>query len=658
MYSFLFNNLRFQLAATVFLLIIEIIYFIRPKLRLLSSRIFTLLMISSFIYLIFDYASAICLIYMNEVPRWLLRFTHQGFIFFLQSTLSLIYLYIDLYNRNQKRYSKIKFWGIGCLYIFTLIFVIFAPMEYVVESDGIYSYGAMANFVYIIIVLYIILIIFNAFVSYKKGINKREQVYVFATMFLWILFAIIQILYRKLLVSSVGISAMILLMFLSLENPSEYIDKETFAFNLTALKLMLSEYSNRKRPYVIVHIDLEEFDLLEKQMGSSVISEILLEIRMYLTRTFKLKVYRFSSTSLVFILERKYLLKEEEILKKIEERFKNNWLVNDTQLVLDAHLDVISCPKDFPYTGMISDLISFIQECHLYSSSKSFVRPVDLEIRKNRDRKIEVLRIVKEAIKLKSFEMYYQPIYNIKKECFTNVEALVRLKNITELGFISPEEFIPMTEKNGMIMELSNIIFNKVFTFMNQEKLNQKGIEHVEINLSGLQSVDSDLPKVIKNYLNDYKIDPKSVNLEITESVAVTSGYMLKKNMDELKKIGCTFSMDDFGTGYSNLSQIIKVDFELIKIDKSLLWPCFDEKNESIQNARTLLETLVKMILKLGYGIVVEGVETKEQFEYLKNLGVTFVQGYYFSKPLNEKDFVEFLVEKNKIVSTSEEVLQ
>ena len=145
-----------------------------------------------------------------------------------------------------------------------------------------------------------------------------------------------------------------------------------------------------------------------------------------------------------------------------------------------------------------------------------------------------------------------------------------------------------------------------------------------------------------------YNISPDCVNLEITESIAVTSGYMLKKNMDELRKFGCSFSMDDFGTGYSNLSRIAKADFEMIKIDKSLLWPCFKEDgSDSTRNAKILLENMISMLLKIGRKIVVEGIETKEQFDYLESLGITYAQGFYFSKPIPEQEFLKFIEEKN-----------
>jgi EAL domain-containing protein (putative c-di-GMP-specific phosphodiesterase class I) len=118
--------------------------------------------------------------------------------------------------------------------------------------------------------------------------------------------------------------------------------------------------------------------------------------------------------------------------------------------------------------------------------------------------------------------------------------------------------------------------------------------------------------------------------------------------MDDLINHGCTFSMDDFGTGYSNLSQITRADFSIIKIDKSLLWPIFEKKNPNRQNAKILLESMVNMILQMGLKIVVEGVETKEQFDYLVKLGVTYIQGYYFSKPIESGEYLRFLEKYNR----------
>ena len=647
MNSFLFNHLRFQIASLTILVILEIIYFIRPKIKLLSNRIFTVLMISAFGYLIFDFATVFALVYYDSVPLWFVRFTHQGFIVFLDIALSCIYLYIDMLNRNQKRYSRNELSLIIGSYLVVLASVIFAPIYYYIEEDGIYSYGLMVDCVYAVLIIYSVLTVVQTVSNLiKRTGHTKQQIYVLFTMGLWMGFGGIQILQPKILISSVGIAAIILLMFLSLENPSEYIDSETHAFNYYAFKTVLLEYMNKRKNFAIVCMELDETSIVENYVGNDAIAEILVQMKDYVSKNFKTPCYRMTPMKLCFIVENKRVGYIDSFLGLLADRFSQPWDVNNKSVRLNAHANVLLCPEDYPIDGTISDLIDFMEDPETYERSTSFVRRIDDKSRARRGRKHAIIHILSDAIKTDGIEMYYQPIYCLAEKRFTNAEALVRLKDEDELGYISPEEFIPISERNGLIMPLSNLIFNKVFNFMSENNLRRRGINHIEVNLSGLQSVDANLPKLMKSLLMKYNISPDCVNLEITESIAITSGYMLKKNMDELKKFGCSFAMDDFGMGYSNLSQISKVDFELIKIDKSLLWPCFDanpNSSDDVQNAKILLENMISMILKMGRKIVVEGIETKEQYEYLETLGITYAQGYYFSKPIPEKEFLEFM---------------
>ncbi len=648
MNSFLFNHIKFQIASITILLILEIIYFLRPKIKLLSNRIFTVLMVSAFGYLIFDFATVFALVYYDYCPLWFVRFTHQGFIMFLDIALSSIYLYIDMLNRNQRRYSRSEMSLIIASYIIVIASILFAPISYYIEEDGIYSYGIMVNCVYAVLIIYSGMTVFQTLRHIKDKDHRKQKICVLMTMVLWIGFGGIQILEPRILISSVGISAIILLMFLSLENPSEYLDSETRAFNYYALKAVLQEYLSRKRSFAIVSMELDEASIIENYASSNVISEVLIEIRSFIERNFRTPCYRMNRMTLAFIIDNKKISKLDIYLEILADRFSQTWGLKDRSVRLNAHANVLCCPEDFPFDGNVIELLDFAEDSETYGRSVGFVRRIDDKAREKRIRHRQILHVVSEAIKDDEIEMFYQPIYSLKEKKFTNAEALVRLKDEETIGFISPEEFIPLSEKKGMIMPLSGLIFNHVFNFMAENNLKSKGVNHIEVNLSGLQSVDANLPKLMKSLLMKHNISPDSVNLEITESIAVTSGYMLKKNMDELRKFGCSFSMDDFGTGYSNLSRIAKADFEMIKIDKSLLWPCFkDDGTDSTQNAKILLENMISMLLKIGRKIVVEGIETKEQFDYLENLGITYAQGFYFSKPIPEEEFLKFIEEKN-----------
>ena len=648
MNSFLFNHIKFQIASLTILLILEVIYFLRPKIRLLSNRIFTVLMVSSLCYLIFDFATIFALVYYDYVPLWFVRFTHQGFILFLDIALSSIYLYIDILNREQKRYSRTELTLIIGSYIVVLASIIFAPMEYYIEEDGIYSYGLMANCVYAVLIIYSGMTVFQTLRHIKNKAHRKQKICVLMTMALWIGFGGVQIIEPRILISSVGISAIILLMFLSLENPSEYLDSETHAFNYYALKTVLQEYLSRRKEYAIVSMELDEATIIENYTSNNVISEVLIEIKSFVEKSFKTPCYRMNRMTLAFIIDNKKIARLDPCLEILADRFSRQWELKDRSVRLNAHANVLCCPEDFPFDGNVIELLDFAEDSETYGRSIGFVRRIDEKAREKRIRRRQILHVVSDAIKNDSIEMYFQPIYCLAEKKFTNAEALVRLKDSESIGYISPEEFIPLAERKGMIMPLSNLIFNHVFSFMSDNSLRRKGMNHIEVNLSGLQSVDANLPKLMKSLLMKYNIAPDCVNLEITESIAVTSGYMLKKNMEELKKFGCSFSMDDFGTGYSNLSRIAKADFEMIKIDKSLLWPCFKEDGtEGTKNAKILLENMISMLLKIGRKIVVEGIETKEQFDYLESLGITYAQGFYFSKPLPEKEFLKFIEEKN-----------
>ena len=655
--SFIFNHLRFQIAATVVLVVVEILYFMRPQIKILSTRIFNCIIISATIYLLFDYATVFSLVYFDSFPKWLVRLLHQGFILGFEGTFLFIYVFLDVSTRNQQRLSLFEKFFTMIIVFLSIATIIFAPIEYYISEDAVYSYGTMVNMVYIIITILTLSTIIKAILALRNVTTRRVTAYVLFSMGVWIIFGLTQLFLPQILFSSVSISTMLMLLVISLGNPAERVDKESGAFNYEALRLVISDKLNKAKPFYIVNIDMEEISKLRRQFGDQAVIKVLTEIRTFVEKQFGQNVYKINNHSFTVIFEERSKDKLDYYLQVLDERFHEKWNLNEnTRILINAHVDFIRFPQDTPFLkkgvqNSTSQMLEFIELCHTYSEDAEFIHRVDAKLLQKRDRQDLVYKLLQNAIKSDGIEMYYQPIYSIAEQRFTNCEALVRLKDTTTLGFVSPEEFIPIAERNFLIMPLSNCIFEKVFDFVSRNKLSEKGLKHVEVNLSAIESVDLTFPSLMKDLLQKHKLDPSMVNLEITESIAVSSGRKLKRNMEDLINHGCSFSMDDFGTGYSNLSQITKAEFSVIKIDKSLLWPIFEKKNPNRQNAKILLENMVSMILQMGLKIVVEGVETKEQFEYLEGLGVTYIQGYYFSKPIGQDDYLRFLDKYNKVSS-------
>ena len=648
--TFLFNHLRFQIAATVVLVVIEILYFSRPQIKILSTRIFNWIMLSAGIYLLFDYATVFSLVYFDSFPKWLVRLLHQGFIFGFEATFLFIYIFLDVISHNQRRLSLGKKIFVSAVVIISFVIVVFSKIEYVINENEVYSYGPMVNYVYFIITVLTISTIISALRNYSKVELRRISSYVLFTMALWSVFGLCQVFMPQILFSSVSISTMLLVLVMSLGNPAEFVDKESGAFNFDALKVVISDKLHKNKPFFIVNIDMDELSKLRKQTGDKGIIKIFGQVRTFVTEQFKVDAYQLNHHSLTLIFNEHAEKNMEKNLRLIYERFHEPWIVNEqTKIHLNAHVDYVRVPKDTPFLEQedvltsTSRLLEFVEMCHTYSDEADFIHRVNNQLLQNRSRQDSIVKILQEAIRTNGIEMYYQPIWDVKEKKFSNCEALVRLKDDKTLGFISPEEFIPVAERNFLIMPLSYKIFESVFSFMSQNELLKKELRHMEVNLSAIESVDIGFPSIMKELLEKYQIDPSVINLEITESIAIASGRRLKRNMEDLIRHGCSFSMDDFGTGYSNLSQITRADFSIIKIDKSLLWPIFEKKNPNRQNAKILLENMVSMILQLGLQIVVEGVETQEQLDYLCSLGVNYIQGYYFSKPIKADEYLEFL---------------
>lgn len=254
----------------------------------------------------------------------------------------------------------------------------------------------------------------------------------------------------------------------------------------------------------------------------------------------------------------------------------------------------------------------------------------------------ETEKLITEALKNDRLEVWYQPIFSTKQHRFTSAEALVRIRD--EDGFlIPPGSFIEIAERNGSILQVGETVFRKVCRFLSENSIDKYGIKYIEVNLSMVQCAYSHLAKDYIAIMEEYGINSDRINLEITESASTSAKKVLLENMKELMKYGVNFSLDDFGTGQSNLDYIADMPVEIVKFDKGMTNAYFESgKTKYIMDAAT------NMIKGMNLKIVSEGIETEEQYKVMKEMGINYIQGYYFSKPLPEKEFLEFIDRENK----------
>lgn len=247
----------------------------------------------------------------------------------------------------------------------------------------------------------------------------------------------------------------------------------------------------------------------------------------------------------------------------------------------------------------------------------------------------------RKAIAENQFKVYYQPLCRAEDGLISGAEALVRWEQ-PGAGLVSPGKFIPIFEKNGLISVLDRYVWSEVCR-MQKGRLEQgKNVVPISINVSRVEFYNKHLCEDIRNIVQKYAVPPNLIKVEITESAYADDPTLVQEAVEKLHDYGFTVLMDDFGSGYSSLNTLKDLPIDVLKIDMRFL----DSFSEN-QKAAVILEAVIRMAKWMRLRVVAEGVETRQEWEYLKSVECDVVQGYYFYKPMPEADFENLLEQKH-----------
>lgn len=267
----------------------------------------------------------------------------------------------------------------------------------------------------------------------------------------------------------------------------------------------------------------------------------------------------------------------------------------------------------------------------------------DEELRKQILQEQEINNEMINALEDNQFMPYYQPKFNMESGKVIGAEALVRWIH-PEKGLISPGIFIPVFEKNGFIANLDRYIWERVCADISSWIRNGYGICPISVNVSRAELYDVKLPQILLDLVNKYQIPIGLLQLEITESAYTNNPEQMINAVENLKKAGFTILMDDFGSGYSSLNTLKDIPIDVLKLDLKFLYDMDGNKK-----ADNILKSVVQMAKRLSLSVIAEGVENKDQVDFLKSVGCLKAQGYFYSRPIPRTDFEEFLKDKENV---------
>ena len=294
-------------------------------------------------------------------------------------------------------------------------------------------------------------------------------------------------------------------------------------------------------------------------------------------------------------------------------------------------MGIVWCNKTSPYVS--SDEIFRDADIALYHAKKSgksrFVF-YDNDLREEAQKKFRISNNLKSALNKKQFSVFYQPIVFAEDGQIAGFEALLRW-NHPELGFVSPEQFIPIAEESDMIVELGNFVIQQSCETLSNliEKYNPEGQWYVCINVSAKQLENNEIIFEIERAIKESFLSYKNLKVEVTESILLKNSDSELYVLEELRKKGIQIAIDDFGTGYSSLSTLHHFPFSFLKIDRSFITNILTQPK-----LKSMIKSIILMAKTLDMRLVVEGVEHVEQYNILKEMEADYIQGYFFSKPL------------------------
>lgn len=628
-------NIVAQICGILVMIIILYFYMSQKRLKLKTSQAFFIICIVVMLALIFDIASVAAIEKSDYIPVFWVHLICKIYLWTVtwESMAAFWYVCIDIFNSDE---LEIK-WRRRTLLNATIAVVAVSCLPiYIHDSaSGTYTYGASVLVTYIVSILHLMAAVAIAN-KFKDTMNENRRKGIIVWIAIWMLAALVQFLDNSILI--VGFASMlgIIVLYLLLENPMTNMDRDTGLFNLNALFEYMRDIYGRKKnvSIVCVRYDNNRNSTFSFELENNIAAEVV----KYIAAIPKAHTFRSSTSEFILVFDE--VEDAHNAISRITERFEKPWGKDNMRMLL-LEIYCVETTRCVKRPADVLSIFQYVKQNRAEFPCTDAVLIDDDVIDRIYDEKSIENEII-DALNEGRVQVFYQPIYNTRKGRFTTAEALVRIIG-RDGEIIPPGRFIGIAEKRGLIIRLGERVFENTCKFIQKNDLKSLGLEYIEINLSVVQCAYENLASDFIEIMNRYNVDPKAIVLEITESASVIEKQILLKNMNELRKIGVRFALDDFGTGQSNLNYIVDMPIDIVKFDRGMTSAYFENGK-----GKPVMDAAMSMIQQLELEIVSEGIEKKEEFNKLYDLGIDYIQGYYFSKPKDSTAFLSFIQNENK----------
>lgn len=607
-----------------------------------EKRVFVACAFSISISSLCNIVSAVFINHFGMVPVWLNYTVTMLYFAFLLITLAIFCVYfLNIIDREDSLWKK-RFKKAIAYPLYAALAIIFTTpftkLLFSFDETG-YVRGKLSIMTYLIMIYMALLIIYAALKNGKKT-TFRVKILISFFPILSGLVMLVQFFKSSILLTGTAALGPLILMFFFIGTDIVDIDSDTGFYGGRSFIEAVNKRFQKGSRFCCVLLGVDNVQELKETFGRQKERQLITLAAVNIEGVMpRIPSFRYSDSKFIFIFDEKSAEDVSGIISAMDRELAKEYTFDNTPVRYSVSIAAVNCPEQASDADRLTELLEYAA-LQAKADKNSNIFYCDDTTLDRINRKKEITDILKRELNAEenNFEIYYQPIYEVSSGKFRTAEALIRL-NKTEIGPIYPDEFIPIAEEMGLIVRLGEIVLDKSCRFI--AELIKEGIdfEAISVNFSVHQIMRSDIIEKVTETVQKYNIPPEKLRIEITESVVIDNFQHVKKMMDDLGNIGIKFYMDDFGTGYSNLSNMIELPFEYLKIDKSLV-----RSAEKSEKAYFILTFISQAFINQHVKILTEGVETEAQEKIVDSIGASYIQGFRFARPVNGNTAKEYFL--------------
>jgi diguanylate cyclase (GGDEF)-like protein len=430
-------------------------------------------------------------------------------------------------------------------------------------------------------------------------------------------------------------------------------DALTGLLNRRSLIELLTNVTNEKNQTggskAVIFIDLDNFKIINDTMGHSAGDQLIIEIarRFDSLAPIHEAAARIGGDEFIVLVDNITSMDEmEQVAKRILTVLETPVVINSMNHNVTGSIGIAL----YPDHGTSAEELLKNADMAMYGAKaqgKNCYKVFDESIQQDIKEKVTIEKGIRQALKDDEVHLNYQPLYNLSEERVSSIEALLRCSSPLLKGF-SMMKIIKIAEETGLITSIDKWVLRKACLFAKQVNNYFEHEIKISVNISAAHIMQKDFVHNIKRIIEETEVNPRWIELEITETAVMEAFDLNKQKLDELKELELDLYLDDFGTGYSSLNYLNSLPIDYVKIDKTFVDSMLDSEKHS-----KVIKSIIDLAHNIGLKVVAEGIEEKRQLDLLKDYECDVLQGYYISKPLDSEKVLHFLTENIHSVNTS-----